>query len=64
MEHDINQVLELVSEMESFSPAEDELSALVSRLDSGELSEDDLSMVSAAYAPRPYSEFLKKLKKP
>ena len=52
-------ILEIMAEMNSFSNANDDMSELVARYDDGELAEDDLSMVSAAYSPMPFSDFLK-----
>lgn len=46
--------------MNSFSEINDALSELVARYDDCELAEDDLSLVSAAYSPLPFSEFLKR----
>ena len=53
-------ILEIMAEMNSFSSANNDLSDLVALYDDGELAEDDLSMVSAAYSPLPFSDFLKK----
>lgn len=60
MDYEMTSILEIIAEMNSFSIIDDDLSTLISQFDDGELSEDDLSMVSAAYSPLPFSEFLKK----
>ncbi len=54
-------ILSLMAELNSFSEINDELSAMVKCFDDSELSDDDLSLVSAACSPRPFSELLKKL---
>lgn len=60
MDYEMTSILEIIAEMNSFSIIDDDLSTLISQFDDGELGEDDLSMVSAAYSPLPFSEFLKK----
>lgn len=62
----MTSILTIMAEMNSFSEINDDLSELVARYDDGELTEDDLSLVSAAYSPLPFSELLKrkKLKSP
>ena len=55
----MSSILSVIAEMSSFSEINDELSVMVNRFDDTELSEDDLSMVSAAYTPMPFSELLK-----
>lgn len=60
MDYEMTSVLEIMAEMNSFSEINDDLSELVARFDEGELSDDDLSFVSAAYSPLPFSEFLKR----
>ena len=56
----MTSILEIIAEMNSFSEINDDLSELVARYDDGELTEDDLSLVSAAYSPLPFSELLKR----
>lgn len=56
----MTSILEIIAEMNSFSEINDDLSELVARYDDCELAEDDLSLVSAAYSPLPFSEFLKR----
>lgn len=60
MDYEMTSILEIIAEMNSFSIIDDDLSTLISQFDDGALGEDDLSMVSAAYSPLPFSEFLKK----
>lgn len=60
VDYEMTSILEIIAEMNSFSIIDDDLSTLISQFDDGELGEDDLSMVSAAYSPLPFSEFLKK----
>lgn len=59
----MTNILRLMAEMHSFSDSDDELSSLINRFDDHELSEDDLSLVSAAYTPVPFSELLKRKSK-
>ncbi len=56
----MTSILTIMAEMNSFSEINDDLSELVARYDDGELTEDDLSLVSAAYSPLSFSELLKK----
>lgn len=56
----MSSILEVIAEMNSFSKMDDDLSCLIAQFDDGELGEDDLSLVSAAYSPMPFSDFLKK----
>lgn len=56
----MTSILTIMAEMNSFSEINDDLSELVARYDDGELAEDDLSLVSAAYSPLPFSELLKR----
>ena len=60
MGFEMEEILSVVAEMNSFSDMQDELTEVVNRFEDDELSEDDLTMVSAARAPMPFSEFLKK----
>ncbi len=60
MDYEMTSILEIMAEMNSFSETNDDLSELVARYDSDEISENDLSFVSAAYSPPPFSEFLKR----
>lgn len=59
MDYEMTNILNSIAEMCAFSDYNDELSLLINRYDDPELSEDDLSLVSAACAPRPFSELLK-----
>lgn len=61
MNFDVNDMLTVMAEMNAFSQTDDALAEVIQRFDDGELSEDDLSLVSAARSHLPYSEFLKKL---
>lgn len=63
VDFEMTSILSLLAEMNSFSEINDELSVMVNRFDDSELSEDDLSLVSAAYTPMPFSELLKKHKR-
>ena len=56
----MDSVLSLMAEMNSFTETGDELSVLVNRFDDAEISEEDLSLVSAARGPMPFSELIKK----
>lgn len=60
MDHEMSSILTILAEMDSFSDLGDDLSKLVRQYDDGELAEDDLLLVSAAYSPPPFSDFLKK----
>jgi uncharacterized protein with PhoU and TrkA domain len=60
MDYEMTSILEIIAEMDSFSEINDDLSELVARYDDDELAEDDLCLVSAAYSPPPFSEFLKR----
>ena len=60
VDHEMLSILEILAEMDSFSDIGDDLSKLVSQYDDGELPEEDLQLVSAAYSPPPFFDFLKK----
>ena len=47
----MTSILTIMAEMNSFSEINDDLSELVARYDDGELTEDDLPLVSADYSP-------------
>ncbi len=61
MDENISSMLSVLADMNACTHKDDELSRLIEKYDDGELMEDDLSMVAAAYSPMKYSEFLKKL---
>lgn len=63
MDPEMTSILSVMAEMNSFSAPDDKLTELAKRFEDDELSEDDLSMVSAAYRPMPFSELLKKKEK-
>ena len=60
MDYEMMSILGVIAEMNSFSEIHDDLSSIIENYSNGELTEDDLSMVSAAYSPVPFSDFLKK----
>ena len=60
MDYEMTEILKVCAEMNSFTEIDDDLSSVVDRFEDGEPDEDDLSLVSAAYSPMPFSEFLKK----
>lgn len=61
MDNKLESILKVMKEMNSFSPINDDLSALIHHYDDEELNEDDLFMVSAAYLPKSFAEFIRKL---
>ncbi len=56
----IDELLTLLGDMESFSEIGDALSCLVEREASRELSENDLTFVSAASRPPSFSDFFRR----
>ncbi len=61
MDEEMESILALMAELNSFSRAEDNLSDLIDIYDDGELAEYDLAMVSAASSHMSFPELLKKL---
>lgn len=60
MKDDISSILSAMADMNKFG-ADDRLSAIADSFDEGELFEDDLDQVFAAYSPMKYSDFMKKV---
>ena len=56
----IEEVLQLVSDRESFSPSKDKLSDAIAEAAEAELFESDLAFVSAAAKPVSFQDFLKR----
>lgn len=59
MDFEMSDILRLLAEMNSFSEINDGLTEMINRYADSELSEDDLSLVAAAHAPKPFSDLLK-----
>lgn len=55
---EIDNILRLVADMETLSPAGDKLSKLIGRLEEDELMEEDLNLVAAAASRPSYTRFL------
>ena len=59
MGDNINNVLNLLADMESFFPCGDNLTKLIETYSDGELVEEDLLLVSAARSSGQYKDFLR-----
>lgn len=60
MGDNINNVLKLMADMESFFPCGDNLTELIDTHSDGELGEEDLLLVSAARSSIQYKDFLRR----
>jgi hypothetical protein len=60
MNRNIENILYLAADMQSFCPAKDELSHLIDRHTVDELSEFDLDFVAAAASIPSYADYLKR----
>lgn len=61
MKDDFSSILSTMADMNKFGAPDDRLSAIADSFDEGELFEDDLDQVFAAYSPMKYSDFMKKV---
>lgn len=60
MDDKISPILYAMADMNEFGVSGDRLSAIANSYDQGELCEEDLGQVFAAYSPMKYDDFIRK----
>ena len=58
MNQQLEDILRIVRDLESFSPTDDVLSLMIQESYESELSENELTFVAAAAQPLPFQKFL------